>query len=718
MDSLFFALIYHWLTKRIATFGLAAAGNLTGQVTSFALILVTLWVFMRGYRMVTGPSHEPMMATVAQMIKISLIVFAAKTVSLTGSDLYTFLNTTLPQEINQIVTGSSGSLATQIDQNLLKLSAAMSAIVMVQVPTGAPALAADKAQAALLATLGIAAPAITAGAMLLLYLIAMAMLLGFAPLFILCLVFDATKDLFRRWLMFLIGTLFSMAMLNLVSAWALDLTLRVAGALWATDALARMTGVTAQGLSTAAFQQGGVGLLMTVLIISAPPLAAALFNGAMGNFMPFPAVNGGARARRSRHGGGWAGSGPSHALPYASHAPHASHTLHASHASHASHAPASHARVPVGTGHRLAGPHPVAAARDEIKRHVAPRHAERATAARDGTAQAAAPAPQAGSTGHRPLPNTGHAYLDELLGDAAYLANQNHQAQLNMARQHQDGRPLNNTEVEQAWGSVMQKLPEAMRQIANDTSLSFQQRYELSARLPGDVGLYFDRWHLAYQGDDARATEHIQDLITQIQAYQRQFGLFDPAQSTLIASDAEEAGRLLGQLLGGDHSATWLNPLEGKQGMRSTGPLSLGGETDRMGYETIGTILISDPRYFQAALAAYGLHVQEQAGGFDTDTLDATRELPEGMPTSPRGARGYAVAQGVLDAASFITDVRSKAANFRATGSITIFEHEGKKYMEYVENSYSSRLSQFRKTAPTQDMDGFKKVVKGMQHAK
>jgi type IV secretion system protein VirB6 len=49
-------------------------------------------------------------------------------------------------------------------------------------------------------------------------------------------------------------------------------------------------------------QQGGVGLLMTVLLISTPPMAAAFFNATIGNFSPYPQVNGG--------GGGGARPGP------------------------------------------------------------------------------------------------------------------------------------------------------------------------------------------------------------------------------------------------------------------------------------------------------------------------------------------------------------------------------------------------------------------------
>jgi len=308
MDSLFYALVYNWLNRRISQFGIDAASHATGQVTNFALMLVTLWVFFRGYRMVTGQSQDSMMSTVTQMIKISLIVVAAKTVSVAGSDFYQFLNTTIPEEVNYIVTGSTDSPKEQIDKNLLLISAATSAINMVQVPTGDPALAEEKARTSMLASLGIAGPAMTAGAMLLLYQIAMAMLVGLAPLFIMCLIFDQTKDLFKRWLMYLVGTVFSMAMLNLVTSWTLDLTARVAGALWTTDALTRMTGLTAQGFNTQAFQQGGVGLLMTVLIFSTPPMAAMLFNGTLGNFMAYSQLAGASTPARQGPNGQAPGS--------------------------------------------------------------------------------------------------------------------------------------------------------------------------------------------------------------------------------------------------------------------------------------------------------------------------------------------------------------------------------------------------------------------------
>ncbi|WP_175472809.1 hypothetical protein [Luteibacter sp. 329MFSha] len=39
-------------------------------------------------------------------------------------------------------------------------------------------------------------------------------------------------------------------------------------------------------------QQGGIGLLLTALIVSVPPMAAAFFQGTLGSFMSYSAFGG------------------------------------------------------------------------------------------------------------------------------------------------------------------------------------------------------------------------------------------------------------------------------------------------------------------------------------------------------------------------------------------------------------------------------------------
>lgn len=144
---------------------------------------------------------------------------------------------------------------------------------------GDTAMQSKKKRSELIATFGTASPPMAAGAMLLLYQFAMALFIGLGPLFILCLIFEQTKDLFRKWLMYGIGTVFSMATLSMVSTLVLDLTVRVSEALWASKVANSIMGSGTEGLTSQAMQQGGIGLFLTVLIISVPPMAAMFFKG-------------------------------------------------------------------------------------------------------------------------------------------------------------------------------------------------------------------------------------------------------------------------------------------------------------------------------------------------------------------------------------------------------------------------------------------------------
>jgi len=88
--------------------------------------------------------------------------------------------------------------------------------------------------------LGTGGPAVTAGAMLLLYQVAMAMFIGFGPLFILCLLFEQTKSLFQRWLFYGIGTMFSMAVLAAMTGIVMEMVARVAASFWGASALSAL----------------------------------------------------------------------------------------------------------------------------------------------------------------------------------------------------------------------------------------------------------------------------------------------------------------------------------------------------------------------------------------------------------------------------------------------------------------------------------------------
>jgi hypothetical protein len=129
--------------------------------------------------------------------------------------------------------------------------------------------------------IGTGGPAITAGVILLLNKIALALFTGLGPIFILSLLFEQTKQLFGKCLYYGIGTMFSLAVLSVMVGIALVVVTAVAASFW----VGSFIGADNEGVNSMALQQGGLGLLLTMLIISAPPIAGNFFNGVMGSFL-------------------------------------------------------------------------------------------------------------------------------------------------------------------------------------------------------------------------------------------------------------------------------------------------------------------------------------------------------------------------------------------------------------------------------------------------
>ncbi|WP_349984399.1 type IV secretion system protein [Stenotrophomonas sp. WHRI 8082] len=302
-DFVFFRLILDYLEKRISDFGVALLGNMMTWVGGIALTLMTLWVLVQGFRIVTGRSRESMMALVTDMARAALIVSIATSMAMFGTKVHDFLANDVKNEISQVVTDSDKKPEDQIDDALAWMQVAMSSIDAINV-AGDPVLAGDKNRAMMLIALGTGGPAVTAGSMLLLYQIALALFIGLGPLFILCLLFDQTKALFQKWLFYGIGTMFSMAVLAAMVSIALDMVIRVAGAFWATALVDTflMNGSMSDGMTSQAMQQGGMGLILTTLILTAPPMAAFFFQGTLGNYAAYSQIGGTAASAPSADG--------------------------------------------------------------------------------------------------------------------------------------------------------------------------------------------------------------------------------------------------------------------------------------------------------------------------------------------------------------------------------------------------------------------------------
>ena len=115
----------------------------------------------------------------------------------------------------------------------------------------------------------------------------------------LCLLFNQTKELFKHWLLYGLGIMFSMPVSAFMESRAIDLLAAVA--LWILQAhiLSAVAGLlsgaipglsglggfdSTERVSPAAKVQGDVDLVMSVLIVMAPPMVAMFVSGTLGQF--------------------------------------------------------------------------------------------------------------------------------------------------------------------------------------------------------------------------------------------------------------------------------------------------------------------------------------------------------------------------------------------------------------------------------------------------
>lgn len=289
MDSLagfaqwaFFAIVFEFVSSQIESFQSGLLQRGTRWISGMAFTLCTLWVLMQGFMIITGRSRDSMMGLVVGSLRIFLVVSAATAMSFAGTDLTEFLSDRLPAEINHVVTGKDEKPEESIDKNLKIMGLIFALVDAVAVATDDPQNQSEQNRTLTMMGIGIAGPSVIGGAMLLLYKIALVLFVGFGPIFIMCLAFDQTRDLFKRWLLYGIGTMFSLAVLAFMVALSTKLVALTSAAMLAQYALAAEFGIT--GMSSAAMQQGGIGLLMSVLMVMSPPMAAMFFSGTLGQF--------------------------------------------------------------------------------------------------------------------------------------------------------------------------------------------------------------------------------------------------------------------------------------------------------------------------------------------------------------------------------------------------------------------------------------------------
>lgn len=302
-NIVFFKLVNDFLQHEIDQFGIELLGRTLRWIGLVALSAMTIWIMLQGWRIVTGRSRDSLMALVSDSLRATLIVGIATGMTFGGPRIFEFLSNDVNAAITAVVTGRDTNAYDDIDRSLAYMQVALSSIDSIDV--GESEIVNEAKNRNLWFTgIGIAGPAITGGAMLLLNKVAMALFIGLGPMFILCLLFEQTKQLFSKWLFYGIGTMFSLALLSVMVAIALKMVLAVSAAFW----VGKFTGASTEGVNSMALQQGGLGLILTALIVTAPPMAAAFFQGMLGAFTPYTAFSSDGGARASRDGRWGAGT--------------------------------------------------------------------------------------------------------------------------------------------------------------------------------------------------------------------------------------------------------------------------------------------------------------------------------------------------------------------------------------------------------------------------
>lgn len=296
----FFRIIFDFLDNEILAFRETMVHEMTTWVASLSAILMTLWIATQGYRILTGQSRDPMMGLLVSSLRNVMIVIAATTLMVGSTNIYDTLGSDLPRAITKVVTGKDQDPADTIDRGLSKMQLAMAAIDALPALDN-PGIKEDKDRALLLTGIGVAGPAVVGGALLVMYKFAMALFVGLGPLFILSLMFDQTKAMFPRWLQYGVGTMFSMAVLSFTVTVSMKIVAGVAGNFAGQYLVMMAAGDSASaGVNTMALQQGGLGIFLTVLIVSIPPMAANFFQGAVGSFMHYSAFGADSTSSKSQ----------------------------------------------------------------------------------------------------------------------------------------------------------------------------------------------------------------------------------------------------------------------------------------------------------------------------------------------------------------------------------------------------------------------------------
>ena len=313
MDLLLYTGIRDYLYARIGYFTEVVLSKNLNLALTMVLALLTLWIMVQGYLIVTGRSQEGLKGFIFNLGKNYVVIAIALGVSLGSSFSVRVLTDNLANGISQVMHGNNdfGSeclteqtsyiTGCKIDLNLKTTQLVLSSLSAIDTADD-DHLEDLLSEAKWFTGVGTAGPAVVAGTMLIMYRISISLFVGFAPIFILCLLFKRTAPLFQKWLYFGLATIFSSVLLGVMAEISMDLVGHLFGGAAAGKFVATIIGEGGTtGIMETVTQQLGLGLMLSTLLITVPPMAGMWFNGVMGSFSPYSVIGNGNRQEVPPH---------------------------------------------------------------------------------------------------------------------------------------------------------------------------------------------------------------------------------------------------------------------------------------------------------------------------------------------------------------------------------------------------------------------------------
>lgn len=277
LSSLVYGQLRQYIVELITQFGYAGLGRMFVLALQIGTVGLTLWFMVQGLRIATGQSKTPFLGFVLRAIVVLVVVATAQGFALLGMDIASLIPW-LQNVIAQAITGGDYQDPASMVQTVVGYMLALQTALQVHQSSVTAGISMANVLA-FLTGVSQALPAMLAGGLLLLNEVALNLCLVLAPLFTLCYLSSKTRFLFVNWVKFTVANLLSMVVLSVVTTVALQALLMLMVGLFSMDTAGNLVGDSGLQLTDMATLSGGVGLLLTVLVLGVPPVVANFFNG-------------------------------------------------------------------------------------------------------------------------------------------------------------------------------------------------------------------------------------------------------------------------------------------------------------------------------------------------------------------------------------------------------------------------------------------------------